>query len=92
VPNPVAERVPAAAQLYIVPGLGGDSLFSTHPDTGNRIAALEAIAQEMGQSAPLDSFGENPPRVSTMSTSRPSALGIKPAPRRSSALDPNRRR
>lgn len=93
VPNPVAERVPAAAQLYIVPGLarGGDSLFSTHPDTGNRIAALEAIAQEMGLSAPLDSFGENPPNVSTMSTSRPSALGIRPAARRSSALDPNRR-
>ncbi|WP_447727804.1 zinc metalloprotease HtpX [Sphingomonas koreensis] len=90
VPNPVAERVPAAAQLYIVPGLarGGDSLFSTHPDTGNRIAALEAIAQEMGQSAPLDSFGEAPSKVSA---SRPSALGIRPAPRRSSALDPNRR-
>ncbi len=91
VPNPVAERVPAAAQLYIVPGLGGDSLFSTHPDTGNRIAALEAIAQEMGQSAPLDNFGENPPIASTSSTARPSALGIRPGPRRSSALDPNRR-
>lgn len=93
VPNPVAERVPAAAQLYIVPGLarGGDSMFSTHPDTGNRIAALEQIAQEMGQSAPLDSFGENTPIPSTSSTARPSALGIKPTPHRSSALDPNRR-
>ena len=93
VPNPVAERVPAAAQLYIVPGLarGGDSLFSTHPDTGNRIAALEAIAQEMGQSAPLDRFGEPPATLSPSSPSRPSALGIKPAPRHSSALDPNRR-
>ena len=49
VPNPVALRNPAAASLYIVPGLGrGDSLFSTHPDTGNRIAALEAMAAEMG--------------------------------------------
>lgn len=93
VPNPVAERVPAAAQLYIVPGLarGGDSLFSTHPDTGNRIAALEAIAQEMGESAPLDAFADNPSNLSTSSTSRRSALGIKPASRRSSALDPNRR-
>ncbi|HEY0624165.1 zinc metalloprotease HtpX [Sphingomonas sp.] len=93
VPNPVAERVPAAAQLYIVPGLArrGDSLFSTHPDTGNRIAALEAIAKEMGQSAPLDRFGENPANLSTSSAARPSALGIKPVPRRSSALDPNRR-
>ena len=91
VPNPVAERVPAAAQLYIVPGLGSDSLFSTHPDTGNRIAALEAIAQEMGRSAPLASFGENPRIPSVSSTARPSALEIRPAPRRSSALDPNRR-
>jgi len=94
VPNPVAERVPAAAQLYIVPGLarGGDSLFSTHPDTGNRIAALEALAQEMGQPATaLDTRPQNPAEVSTMSTARPSALGIRRAPRRSSALDPNRR-
>lgn len=91
VPNPVAERVPAAAQLYIVPGLGGDSLFSTHPDTGNRIAALECIALEMAQGAPLDSFGENAPIPSISSTARRSALGIRPAPRRSSALDPNRR-
>lgn len=49
IPNPVAERNPAAASLYIVPGSSGrDSLFSTHPDTGNRIAALEAMALEMG--------------------------------------------
>ena len=49
VPNPVAQRNPAAASLYIVPGsVGRDSLFSTHPDTGNRIAALEQLALEMG--------------------------------------------
>ncbi|MGF1549518.1 MAG: zinc metalloprotease HtpX [Sphingomonadaceae bacterium] len=54
VPNPVAERNPAAASLYIVPGLarGGDSLFSTHPDTGNRIAALEKMAAQMGLDGP----------------------------------------
>ena len=87
VPNPVAERNPAAAQLYIVPGLarGGDSLFSTHPDTGNRIAALEEMAVTMGKSAPLDAFAAPAP------SSRPSALGTRPAPRRGSALDPNRR-
>lgn len=50
-PSAVAQRIPAAQQLYIVPGLGGDSMFSTHPDTGNRIAALEAIAAEMGDPA-----------------------------------------
>ena len=26
-----------------------DNLFSTHPATENRIAALQALAQEMGQ-------------------------------------------
>lgn len=47
--NPVAERNPAAAQLYIVP-IGMRQMFSTHPDTGSRIAALEAMAAEFGQS------------------------------------------
>lgn len=55
VPNPVVAQNPAAASLYIVPALsgrGGDSLFSTHPDTDNRIAALQAIAAEMGNPPP----------------------------------------
>ena len=49
--NPVAARNPAVETLYIVPphvGSRMDNLFSTHPDTGNRIAALEEIAAEMG--------------------------------------------
>jgi len=34
-----------------------DNLFSTHPATENRIAALEQLAREMGQSArPQGSF------------------------------------
>lgn len=37
--NPVAQRNPAAAQLYIVPS-GISSLFSTHPATEQRIEAL----------------------------------------------------
>lgn len=83
IPNPVAERVPAAAQLYIVPGLarGGDSMFSTHPDTGNRIAALEAIAVEMGAAVAVDTSPQTTSNLSTSSTAR----------RRASALDPNRR-
>ncbi len=56
-PNPVAERVPAAAQLYIMHpaiGHGMDNLFSTHPNTANRIAALEAMAGDMrGAAAPV---------------------------------------
>jgi heat shock protein HtpX len=51
IPNPVAEANPAAAQLYIVPALPGggrDNMFSTHPDTANRIAALQALAGGAG--------------------------------------------
>ena len=39
------------AHLFIVnplTGPGMDNLFSTHPDTGNRIAALMELAEEMG--------------------------------------------
>ena len=43
--NPDAERNPATAHLFIINPLSGermDSLFSTHPATENRIAALQA--------------------------------------------------
>ena len=46
-----AERVPASAHLFIInPLFGGgmDNLFSTHPNTENRIAALQELAREMG--------------------------------------------
>ncbi|KEO90706.1 protease HtpX [Erythrobacter longus] len=42
VPNPVSERNPAAAQLYIVPTQVGE-LFSTHPATERRISALREL-------------------------------------------------
>ncbi len=48
-PNEAAERSPAMAHLYIINPLAGrgvDSLFSTHPRTENRIAALEQLARE----------------------------------------------
>ena len=50
IPNPVAERNPAAAALYIVePEAKGvrDNLFGTHPATENRIAALQGMAATM---------------------------------------------
>ena len=53
-PNWNAERNPATAHLFIVNPLSGarmDNLFSTHPATENRIAALEALAGEIGQGA-----------------------------------------
>lgn len=50
IPNPDAERNPAMAHLFIINPLSGermDSLFSTHPSTENRIAALQAMARQM---------------------------------------------
>ncbi|SDP40281.1 Heat shock protein. Metallo peptidase. MEROPS family M48B [Phyllobacterium sp. YR620] len=47
--NEDAERNPASAPLFIInplSGRGTDNLFSTHPNTENRIAALEAMASE----------------------------------------------
>lgn len=47
-----AERFPSTAHLFIHDPLvvrGTDSLFSTHPDIGNRIAELQALARTMGQ-------------------------------------------
>lgn len=78
IPNPVSEQMPAAAQLYIVPA-GVSELFSTHPDTESRIAALEDIAQTMG--------GGAAPRATQGGS-------IADAARRASAsaLDPIRRR
>jgi heat shock protein HtpX len=49
--NYSAERNPATAHLFIINPLthhGIDNLFSTHPSTENRIAALEQLAREMG--------------------------------------------
>jgi heat shock protein HtpX len=43
IPNEASERNPAAAQLYIVPTHLAD-MFSTHPATEKRIAALMAMA------------------------------------------------
>ena len=75
IPNQVAERNPAAAQLYIVP-VHVSELFSTHPATEKRIAALEEMAGYMG--------------VPMAPAARASALSPVAAPtrRRSSALDP----
>ncbi|MCK9918984.1 zinc metalloprotease HtpX [Microbacteriaceae bacterium K1510] len=53
VPNETAEASPATAHLFIVNPLSGermDNLFSTHPATENRIAALQQLAATMGRS------------------------------------------
>ncbi len=51
IPNPVAEKLPSAAQLYIVPAHVSE-LFSTHPATEKRIAALEELAGDIPPPAP----------------------------------------
>ncbi len=51
-PFPEAEEHPAAAHMFIINPLSGqrmDNLFSTHPNTENRIIALENLAEEWGQ-------------------------------------------
>jgi heat shock protein HtpX len=53
VPNESAEHNPATAHLFIINPLSGarmDNLFSTHPATENRIAALMELARAMGNS------------------------------------------
>ncbi|MDG3577615.1 zinc metalloprotease HtpX [Rhizobium sp. YJ-22] len=52
--NPDAERNPATAHMFIINPLSGermDNLFSTHPNTENRIAALQAMAGEFSPAA-----------------------------------------
>lgn len=58
-PYPEAEMAPAAAHVFIVnplTGRGVDSLFTTHPNVENRIAALQQLAAEWHQ------VGSNAPR------------------------------
>jgi heat shock protein HtpX len=62
IPNEEAERNPATAHMFIINPLSGqrmDNLFSTHPATENRIAALDALAREMGQSGFGGGFGSD---------------------------------
>ena len=62
IPNMPAERNPASAHLFIVNPLSGarmDNLFSTHPNVENRVAALQEIAREMGESGPSVSAPED---------------------------------
>ncbi|KQT52592.1 MULTISPECIES: zinc metalloprotease HtpX [unclassified Aureimonas] len=71
--NVSAERNPATAHMFIINPLNGqrmDGLFSTHPDTGNRIEALRA----MTDIAPISAA-----RV-TQGSPRAPAAGSAPGP------------
>ena len=61
IPNEAAERNPAMAHVFIInplSGLRADALFSTHPATERRIAALQQIAAAMGRSAAPEAAAE----------------------------------
>ena len=67
VPNAEAERNPATAHMFIINPLSGermDNLFSTHPATENRIAALQQMAQEMQPVSTRPVRADNPVRKS----------------------------
>jgi len=61
--NQRAERNPATAHMFIINPLAGlrmDNLFSTHPPTEERIARLQAMAQEMGHGGAASSDSGGP--------------------------------
>jgi heat shock protein HtpX len=78
IPNYRAERFPASAHMFIINplfGLGADSLFSTHPATENRVAALEEMAQEFAGLGPLADEIREP-----VTDARPAPAPEPPAP------------
>ena len=75
IPNSAAERNPAMAHLFIINPLSGarmDNLFSTHPVTENRIAALRAMEGEFAAppTAPHSSAPAAASRVAVPSIGR----------------------
>ncbi|MBW3099155.1 zinc metalloprotease HtpX [Pseudohoeflea coraliihabitans] len=82
--NEEAERNPATAHMFIINPLNGqnmDNLFSTHPATENRIAALQAMAAEfsgraVAQAAPPSPVADRAgPRSSGQGSSGPWGRG-----------------
>jgi heat shock protein HtpX len=68
--NQRAEANPGSAHMFIINPLSGarmDNLFSTHPRTANRVAALEKLASSMGA---LPSSG---PWTQELPSSKPAA-------------------
>lgn len=80
--NHAAEDNPATAHMFIInPLMGGGlaRLFSTHPDTEKRVAALEDLAQEWGMSdKEWGTIGQEQPAPSQ--TSVPSTKPTTPNP------------
>jgi heat shock protein HtpX len=65
VPNMQAEHNPATAHMFIINPLSGermDNLFSTHPNTSNRIAELEKMAATGNFGSTQTRMAANPSR------------------------------
>ncbi|MBP2551247.1 heat shock protein HtpX [Neorhizobium galegae] len=65
--NQDAERNPATAHMFIINPLSGermDNLFSTHPNTENRIAALHSMASSMPMTSTRPATTARPTRTS----------------------------
>ncbi|MBB4304268.1 heat shock protein HtpX [Rhodobium orientis] len=78
IPNRNAEDNPATAHMFIVNPLSGqnmDNLFSTHPATENRIAALQDMARNAPPSRPA-----SPPRPEPSGTSSAPTSGSSSGP------------
>jgi heat shock protein HtpX len=76
VPNMEAERNPATAHMFIINPLSGhgvDNLFTTHPSTENRIAALQQLAAELGARGGASSVGSGGNYLRRGPWGRPSA-------------------
>jgi heat shock protein HtpX len=91
IPNEQAESNPATAHMFIVNplhGRGMDNLFSTHPSTENRVAALMQLAASMrGSSRPAPAYA-----AANMSTGPvASAGGAGSVPRSGRAANARRR-
>jgi heat shock protein HtpX len=79
--NEAAEANPASAHVFIINPLSGlrmDGLFSTHPATANRVAALEQMAARMGPPDGMSPGGGSagiPLAPSRVQASRPGPWG-----------------
>lgn len=85
IPNEQAERSPATAHMFIINplhGRGMDNLFSTHPSTENRVAALMQLAASVGGARGSQSGGGFRPSPAPQSPSpAPSYSGTSSVPR-----------
>jgi heat shock protein HtpX len=82
IPNDHAERNPATAHMFIINPLSGermDNLFSTHPATENRIAALQELSRQMGQGGFGGGYSDGGPDSGHSGGRREAARGSVPA-------------